>query len=85
MKGSYIIEMNMLRHQSFIGLLVFLLLATGTAACFITPRPDGQKPEEDHMRKSQEPEPSRKVASEAGWEPIFFKMINERFGGVRNC
>lgn len=59
----------MLRHHLFIGFLVFLLLGTGTAAC--TRRPDGQKP-------SQEPEPSRKVASEAKWEPIFFKMINER-------
>jgi hypothetical protein len=50
------------RHQLFIRFLVFLLLGTGTAACF----------------KSQEPEPSRKVAPQAKWEPIFFKMIDER-------
>ena len=57
----------MLRNQLFVGFLVFLLLGTGTAACFTTRRPDGQKPE-----------PSSKVVSEARWEPIFFKMINER-------
>ena len=52
----------MLRHQLFIGFLVFLLLGTGAGACF----------------KSQETEPPKKVAAEAKWEPIFFKMINER-------
>jgi hypothetical protein len=55
--------MNMLRHQLFIRFLVFLLLGSGTAAC---------------LRKSEEAEPSTQVASEAKWEPIFFKMINER-------
>ena len=70
--------MNKLGHKLLIVFLVFLLLGTGTAAWFINRRPDGNKPEENQLRKSQEREPLRKAASEARWEPIFFKMINER-------
>lgn len=70
--------MNKLGHKLLIVFLVFLLLGTGTAVWFITRRPDGKKPEENHLRKSQEREPLRKATSEARWEPIFLKMINER-------
>jgi hypothetical protein len=52
-----------MRFPKLIGFLVCLLLGTSTAACFLTHPPDAQKPE---------------VAPEARWEPIFFKMINER-------
>src|SRR5678816_2911874 len=51
----------MLKHQLFIGLLVFVLLGTGAGAC--SRGHDGPKPE---------------VAPQAKWEPIFFKMIDER-------
>lgn len=70
--------MNNLRQKLLIGFLIFLVFGTGAAAWFITRRPDGRKLEGDHLRKSQEAEPLGKVTSEARWEPIFFKMINER-------
>lgn len=64
--------MHKLRHPLLIGFLVLLLLGTGTAACFITHGPDDKKPE------AQEREPVTKATPDAKWEPIFFKMINER-------
>jgi hypothetical protein len=51
-----------MRFPKLIGFLVCLLLGTSTAACFLTHPPDAQKPERNQAR----------------WEPIFFKMINER-------
>ena len=78
MRGRFIsIDMNKLRHKLLISFVAFLLLGTGTA-WFITRKPDGKKPEGDHLQKSQDPEPLRKAKSEARWKPIFFKMINER-------
>ena len=68
MRGKFIgVDMNKLRHPLLISLLVFLLLGTG--ACLISLGTDDKKPEGEQLRNA---------TPEAKWEPIFFKMINER-------
>lgn len=58
--------------------LIFVLVGTATAVWVTSRRPESTELERDRPQQSQDPRTLPQLPPEARWEPIFFKIINER-------